>query len=204
MTNSIMKYAISITAIFLFLMNFTFGQNSVKPVIKSKTESVQINLQESKIAIKGTSTLHDWESIAENSKATIVINNYQDADIEQLSLAVDVTSIKNTKGHNTMDKLTRKALKSDDFPKITYVFIKGDIVSNTSKELKVKLIGNLTIAGKTNKVSVLTTIDKSTDSVTLKGVHKLKMTDYGVDPPRALFGTVKTGDEITIAFSIKF
>ena len=199
-----MKNAVSIITVFLFLINFTFAQNSVKSANILKAESVQINLQESKIAIKGTSTLHDWESISKSSKATIVINNYKDAEIEQLNLTVDVASIKNTKGHSMMDKLTRKALKSEDFPQITYVFIRGDVISNTSKELKIKLLGDLTIAGKTNQISVLTSIDKSAASVTLKGQHKLKMTDYGIDPPKALFGTVKTGDEITIDFSIKF
>jgi len=199
-----MKKAVTITAVVLLLINFTFGQNSVGSEITLKPESVKINLQENKISIKGTSTLHDWESIAENAKATIIINNYNEAEIEQLNITVDVASIKNTKGHRTMDKLTRKALKAEDFPKISYVFIKGEIISNTTKELKVKLTGNLTIAGKTNKISVLTTIDKSMRNIILRGTHKLKMTDYGVVPPRALLGTIKTGDEITLEFAIKF
>ena len=199
-----MKNAVTITTVFLLLFNFTFGQNSVKSEITLKPVSIQINLHESKIAIKGTSTLHDWESRAKTSRASIVINNYMDAEIEQLNLSVDVANIKNVKGHKTMDKLTRKALKWEEFPQITYAFITGNVISNTAKELKIKLVGNLTIAGKTNQISVVTTIDKSASSVTLKGEHKLKMTDYGVKPPKALLGTVKTGDEITIEFSIKF
>lgn len=199
-----MKTAIINTIFLLFLLNLATGQSNAESIINTVDKSIHINLQESSISVKGTSTLHDWESIAEKSKATIVINNYEDAEIEQLKLTVDVASIKNTKGHKTMDKLTRKALKSEGFPQITYVFIKGEVVSNTAEELTVKLLGDLAIAGKTNQISVLTTIDKSHTSVTLKGTHKLKMTDYGVDPPKALFGTVKTGNEITIDFSVKF
>jgi len=190
--------------IFLLVISLGFSQNNGPLEITSKSENLKINLQQSTIKIMGTSTLHDWTSIAEKSEANIIFNNYEDVEIEKLNLVVEVESIKNTKGHGLMDKLTRKALKAEDFPKITYVFTSAETISNQEKLLKVRLIGDLTIAGKTNKVSVLTTINKSNTNVILKGVHQLKMTDYGVKPPKALLGTVKTGDEITIDFTIKF
>jgi len=190
--------------IFLLVISLGFSQNNGPLEITSKSENLKINLQQSTIKIMGTSTLHDWTSIAEKSEANIIFNNYEDVEIEKLNLVVEVESIKNTKGHGLMDKLTRKALKAEDFPKITYVFTSAETISNQEKLLKVRLIGDLTIAGKTNKVSVLTTINKSNTNVILKGVHQLKMTDYGVKPPKALLGTVKKGDEITIDFTIKF
>ena len=36
------------------------------------------------------------------------------------------------------------------------------------------------------------------------GAQQVKMTDYGVDPPTALFGVLKTGDAITISFNTTF
>ena len=39
------------------------------------------------------------------------------------------------------------------------------------------------------------------NKVTLTGATKLKMTDYKIDPPKALMGTITTGDEITIKFN---
>jgi len=199
-----MKNTMKLLPIFLLVISLGFSQNNGPLEITSKSENLKINLQQSTIKIMGTSTLHDWTSIAEKSEANIIFNNYEDVEIEKLNLVVEVESIKNTKGHGLMDKLTRKALKAEDFPKITYVFTSAETISNQEKLLKVRLIGDLTIAGKTNKVSVLTTINKSNTNVILKGVHQLKMTDYGVKPPKALLGTVKTGDEITIDFTIKF
>jgi len=199
-----MKNTMKLLPVFLLFITLSFGQNNGPLEISSASENLKINLQKSSIKIMGTSTLHDWTSLAEQTEANIIFNNYNDVEIEKLVLIVLVESIKNTKGHRLMDKLTRKALKSDDFPKINYVFIKAETIGNQENELKVKLIGNLTIAGKTNKITVFTTINKSSTNVVLKGTHKLKMTDYGVDPPKALLGTVKTGDEITIDFSIKF
>lgn len=171
--------------------------------INSKYELI-LNTINASFIIKGTSNLHDWVSTAEKASAYIIINNFNDVKIEKLNLIIDVNSIKNDKGSSMMDRLTRKALKESKFPKITYVFISAETLANETDELKVKLIGNLTIAGKTNNVSIIATISKLKTNVVLKGSHKLKMTDFDVDPPTALFGTVKTGDEITIDFSIKF
>ena len=35
------------------------------------------------------------------------------------------------------------------------------------------------------------------------GSYIMKMTDFGVDPPTAVFGTIKTGDEITIDYNLQ-
>ena len=36
--------------------------------------------------------------------------------------------------------------------------------------------------------------------VSLEGEKTFNMTDYGIEPPTALFGTITTGDEVTIKF----
>lgn len=41
------------------------------------------------------------------------------------------------------------------------------------------------------------------DSWQFEGTQKLLMTDYGIDPPTALMGTMRTGNEITVAFTVK-
>jgi hypothetical protein len=35
-----------------------------------------------------------------------------------------------------------------------------------------------------------------------KGSKKIKMTDFNVEPPSFMFGSVKTGDEITVTFDV--
>ena len=41
-------------------------------------------------------------------------------------------------------------------------------------------------------------------TIDFSGSQKIKMTDYGVTPPKALFGALVTGDDITISFSTTF
>ena len=167
---------------------------------QEKSETFKIKLP-SKVLIQGTSTLHDWESIVEKTDAELT-TNLNNQQIETLNVKVTVLSIKS--GKNLMDKLTYKALKADDYPYITFVFKKGEIIKEDAAHVDIKLIGDLTIAGVTKSVAVNTQINKQGKPIVLKGSHKLKMTDFNIDPPKALLGTIKTGDEITIEFNLTF
>ena len=40
--------------------------------------------------------------------------------------------------------------------------------------------------------------------VQFTGSYTLKMTDFSVKPPTAMFGTIKTGDEITVKFNVDY
>ncbi|WP_159950542.1 YceI family protein [Polaribacter septentrionalilitoris] len=191
-----MKTKIIVALYFLFAINSIVGQEN-----KKTSESLNIKLP-STVLIKGTSTLHDWESSVEKTEAKLVVNNLNDVDIETLNVNVEVLSIKS--GKKLMDKLTYKALKAKEHPVITFIFKKGEIVNESTNFIDIKLMGDLTIAGVTKNVSVVTKINKLGNTIVLKGSHQLKMTDFGIKPPRALLGTIKTGDEITIEFNLKF
>jgi polyisoprenoid-binding protein YceI len=169
--------------------------------VKETSKLLNIKLP-SNVSIKGTSTLHDWESIVEKTNATITINNFYNVAIETLEVKIEATSIKS--GKKIMDKLTYKALKAEEYPLITFIFKTGEIISENTDFINIKLQGNLTIAGVTKSVNVLSNINKNGDHIVLKGSHKLKMTSFGINPPKALLGTIKTGDEITIEFNLKF
>jgi hypothetical protein len=44
----------------------------------------------------------------------------------------------------------------------------------------------------------------ASNMVALEGEKTFNMTDYAIEPPKALFGTITTGDEITIKFKSIF
>lgn len=44
----------------------------------------------------------------------------------------------------------------------------------------------------------------SPEKVAFMGEIKINMTEFNVDPPTALLGTIKTGEEITIKFQVFF
>ncbi|WP_420581757.1 YceI family protein [Reichenbachiella sp.] len=153
-------------------------------------QPVTIDKSKSDLAIQGTSSLHDWESKVEDFQATA---DFSEDQVLNIAFEAIVKSIKS--GKSGMDNNTYKALNEKEYPKITFkanqLDIKGD-----------QLVGNgqLTIAGKTNDIPINLTLSNASER-SVKGSIKLKMTEYGVTPPTAVFGTIKTGDEVTIQFN---
>ncbi len=152
------------------------------------------------MTVTGTSSLHNWESTIENFKytASITVEENTLLKINQLEFTASVKSIKSGKGG--MDKKTYKALRETDYPTISYNLISaipqsGNTVTST---------GELIIAGKKRKVSMDVNYEIYSNIIVFRGELTIKMSDYEISPPTALMGTIKTGDEVTIRFSIPF
>jgi polyisoprenoid-binding protein YceI len=156
----------------------------------------------SELSVSGTSTLHDWTIVAEelSGMAKFKISDGILIGVSDLSLKVKTTEIKS--GKSGMDNNTYKALKSDKHPYITFVL--GDTKATKSgTRYIIKGTGNLSVAGVTKPVLVTASCALN-GSVVCEGSYAMKMTDFEVDPPTAMFGTIKTGNEITIDFNVKF
>lgn len=159
-----------------------------------------LNTENSSVIIKGTSSLHDWESNAESFGSDFTPVFAEDGSlkgISNLTFYVDVESIKSGKG--IMDGKTHSALEQKKHPQITFKLI--EITSITEDSLFAN--GTLSIAGKENKVELATAYSgKNTDNIRVQGSKSLLMTDFGIKPPKAMLGTLKTGDEVTIQFDV--
>lgn len=65
-------------------------------------------------------------------------------------------------------------------------------------------MGMLEIAGKKRQVEIpIAGIVKSNNMLEVKGDYRIDMTQYGVDPPTAMFGTLKTGKDVLVSFSFE-
>ncbi|MFD0989780.1 YceI family protein [Mariniflexile jejuense] len=158
---------------------------------------------ESKLTVLGTSSLHDWHVTAEKQSGKISFKNIETGQIEKCSIEIVAESLKS--GKSAMDKNTYKALNTSSYKNISFQL--AEIKSTTSKGNGVYAIsstGDLTISGTKKRVSLDFTITISDSKVKLVGEKKIKMTDFKIEPPKALLGTITTGDDITIKFSIIF
>ena len=153
-------------------------------------KSLKLDLESSKVTVLGTSTLHDWEMDAEQVSGNLILDGDQ---IQSLNFNCNVEGIKS--GKSKMDKLAYEALNFKDSPSITFdlTSVEGDVLN-----------GNLEIAGKTVPVSIK--LEKSIENGTVKltGSYDLLMTTFGMTPPTAVFGTIKTGDDITVKFDLNY
>lgn len=152
----------------------------------------------SNMVVTGTSTLHDWESEVTNWQlsGTGKKENGKLSSIESLTITIPVKSIKSGKG--IMDDKTYDALKSKQHPNIKF-----ELVSAVLSGGKIKGQGKLLIAGKSTLIPVNASYSYNGNSeLTVKGVHKIDMTLFGIDPPTALMGSVTTGKDVTIPYEI--
>jgi LEA14-like dessication related protein len=62
----------------------------------------------------------------------------------------------------------------------------------------------MSIAAKTNQTELVVAgiYNPADKSFTVTGINKMKMKDYNVKPPSALFGTIITGDAISISYNL--
>jgi len=154
--------------------------------------------QTGSITIAGTSTMHDWTMTSNEANYSAGFEVSADGTptkLNTVTLTVPAESLKSGKG--AMDNNAYKALKTDKNKQISFQL--------TSSKVTGKIItctGNLTIAGTTKPVDVEVTYEVKNGNMVCKGSKKIKMTDFNVEPPSFMFGSVKTGDEITVTFDV--
>ena len=168
------------------------------------TAQSTFELKESKITIEGTSTMHDWVSNVTEVKATgkLVTQDGALQDIQSLKVEIAVLGIKSEKG-KTMDKKTWKALKEEAFPTITYQLKAIRSIEPEDQDYKLQTTGVLEIAGKAIDIDMAVTASLlNGQGIRFEGSKDLKMTGFEIDPPTAMFGALKTGDDITIRFRV--
>lgn len=161
-------------------------------------------LNSSEMTISGTSTLHDWTSTVNEVQAEAVLawDQNQLKGIKELQVRARSGSIISGKG-SIMDNKTWTALKKEAFPFIVFN-LKNAVVSGEGL-YAVSAHGNLTIAGVTRAVELKAKGQPGkAGQIVFSGQHDLLMTDFGIDPPTALMGSLQTGDKITVNFEVVF
>lgn len=169
---------------------------SLSIVASSLLASGQTNLMTdspSSFLVKGTSTMHDWESKSTSISGGAVLTT--NGEIKDCKLTIPVKTLKS--GKSGLDDNMYKALKEPKFKEIT--FVQSGFEKSGNQNF---IVGKLTISGTTNTIKVPVTLSKSGNGVTMKGSYKLKMTQFGVEPPSFMFGAMTTGDDLEIVFDV--
>jgi hypothetical protein len=161
---------------------------------------VPVKLSSGRVSIAGTSNIHEYTASTTNVRVVrleladgVVFGpNFWDeiikpGAIESFEVAIAAGSLSSPR--EGIDKNMYKALKVTEFPTITFRLIRFDGGGDPGA---LHATGLLTIAGVQREVALDLKTTRHDSSFTVAGAVTLLMTDYGVTPPKAMLGMLKT------------
>lgn len=144
------------------------------------------------VTVTGTSSLHDWEMISDNGVFSAMAGK---GSIENIDFHIPIKSLKS--GKTAMNDNAYQALNAGKYSNITFKALSTNTLSGTND-----LVGTLSINGVSKAVSIPVKVYPTNTGFILTGYTVINMTDYDVEPPMYMFGTIKTGDAVRIQFKI--
>ncbi|MEM9718596.1 MAG: YceI family protein [Bacteroidota bacterium] len=187
------------TTFLLFLFSSGFGQEATMPLDGS-----------SEFTIEGTSTLHNWSVEAQEVEGQITLGEAfasgnlpeKGTKISQLSVKVAVASMDG--GKEVMNGKMHRALLKDTHPFILFDLESADVHATdpTSNSIELEAKGNLSIAGVSQPAVLNVTGKAEAAEWTFTGSYPIKMSDFNIEAPTAMFGQIVTGDEVQVSFKL--
>jgi polyisoprenoid-binding protein YceI len=164
--------------------------------------SLPLALDSARVSLAGTSNIHDYSATtttvqlttARLSAATTWDAILAPGAIETFEVAVPAASLLSDK--DGLNKNMHKALLAEKHPNITFRLARLEAGANGA----MKAVGTLQIAGKSGDMAFDLTTERQASALKLTGTTDLLMTDYGITPPKAMLGMLKTHPKVTVTF----
>lgn len=163
---------------------------------------------DSRLWVEGTSTTRSWSCKAPALEADIVATNADapaavlDGDKAVRSVTLRVATPKLDCGNGTMTSHALKALKAGEHRSIVFTLASYDL-ARALDGTKGTLRGTLTLGGATRPVTIVALAKPAArGQMRVTGSHMLRMSDYGLTPPKLMMGAMKVGDEVTVGFDL--
>ena len=196
---SFSKMGYTLIGIAIFLMAF-----SVTPVTGIVNRAA--GAADADIKVLGTSNIHDWSMEDKNVACTARFTyaagkNSMPAGLSAFTFTFPVHSLKS--GKSGMDSKAYDAMKAKTGSNIVYTASSSTVTPGSGNRFSVKSNGSLTIAGVSKPVTLTAAcMVKADGSITCTGTDKLLMSDYQISPPTYMMGALKTGNSLTVDFTM--
>lgn len=166
---------------------------------------------DSKLWLEGSSNVRDWTCKATAMEALIAIDAATADSHDVLAVArslrgVDViVPVRMLKcGDRHMEANLYEALKAPKPPATSYIIADFEIApSLNGDDLTIQANGTMSVAGAKRPVSITIKTETLPDGTRrARGTVPIRMTDFGIVPPRPWFGVLRTADKVLIQFEI--
>ncbi len=167
---------------FIALLLFTIHANA--------QTSFSVAASGSKISISGTSNLHDYTLVTEQVKgnADLFLEEGKLVDIKKVVVTLKTESLESSKAG--LKRNAMKALQPEANPIISFIAF--------GMEEQGKISGILNVAGYDSDQVFDYTTEWKDEKLYVTATAEVKFTDFQLDPPSALAGTVKAKDELQL------
>ena len=122
---------------------------------------------------------------------------------KEMTLTIPVKSIESGSGGLTRN--IHKYLNADDHPNITFTLNEVNEIEVQGESALITATGTINANGVDQEVTMQVTASLNADgSVNFQGEQDLLMTSFNIEPPTAVFGTVRARDEMVISYNVNF
>jgi polyisoprenoid-binding protein YceI len=152
------------------------------------------------ITVEGTSTVHDWECTASQFTGTLDGATSPSAltGITGLAVTVPINALDCDNG--TMNGKLREALGSSA---IRFTLSNARVGNVNGGRFGVEANGQLTIHGTTRAQRIQAQGQALGNGLyRFTGSVPITMSQFGIQPPTAMMGTLRTGDRVTVNFAV--
>jgi len=160
-------------------------------------------LDTARVTLAGTSNIHDYTATTSTVRLTSarLVQPVADANglvapgaVEGFEVAVPAATLVSDK--DGLNKNMHKALRADKHPNIVFRLARIEAAAGGA----LKAVGTLQIAGQTKEMAFDLTTERQASSLKISGRTNLLMTDFGIAPPKAMLGMLKTDPKVTVTF----
>lgn len=159
------------------------------------------------VSVTGSSSLHDWTATVNkviDIPPTMTLDLSDGAVVKTFGFKAEGKSMDGGRG-STMNNKIYKAVKCDVHPFITYEQSSPAKLKAVEKgQYKLLSKGKVSIAGKEKEIEVEVMAYLKDGVLTFKGEKPMKLSDFEIEPPSALFGQIETKDDITVNFTVNY
>jgi polyisoprenoid-binding protein YceI len=185
-----------------------FAIGSCLVALPSAVGDIPLGIDSARVTIAGTSNIHEYTAAttkvrvtrgqvgAEAAGAEFWDNAVKPGAVQAFEIAIAAGTLTSPK--EGLDKNMYKALKVQQHPDITFKLLRFDLTGKPAGTAKA--IGVLNIAGVDREVAMDITTKRVGSTLTVQGRVDLLMTDYGIKPPTAMMGMLKTDPKVTVTF----
>jgi hypothetical protein len=180
-----------------------FSLGGARPIAQPAAGAT--GLEKIRISIAGTSNVHEYTAstttarlvrlqLADGAPPTLQALGAPGA-VEAFEIAIPAATLSSEK--DGLDKNMHKALKVNEHKDITFRLVRLEPTADTGT---FRATGVLQIAGVERTATFSITAEQKGAALAVRGEVPLLMTDFGITPPKAMLGMLKTDPKVIVTF----